>query len=69
MQNMTVKQLKNTVENQIEVYVPSDKINCVSVKFQNRYYQRSTNADDRIIEFIQTTNIDELETIIQVYTK
>lgn len=69
MQNMTVKQLKNTVKNQIEVYVPSDKINCVSVKFQNRYYQRSTNADDRIIEFIQTTNNDELETIIQVYTK
>lgn len=69
MQNMTVKQLKNTVENQIEVYIPSDKINCVSVKFKNRYYQRSTNADDRIIEFIQTTNNDELETIIQVYTK
>lgn len=69
MQNMTVKQLKNTVENQIEVYIPSDKINCVNVKFQNRDYQPSTNADDRIIEFIQTTNNDELETIIQVYTK
>ena len=69
MQNMTVKQLKDTVENPIDVYVPSDKINCVNVKFQNRDYQPSTNADDRIIEFIQTTNNDELETIIQVYTK
>ena len=69
MQNMTVKQLKGTVENPIELYIPSDKINCACVKFQNRYYQHSTNADDRIIEFIQTTNNDKLETIIQVYTK
>lgn len=69
MQNMTVKQLKDTVKNQIEVYIPSDQINCVNIKFQNRYYRRSTNADDRIIEFIQTTSNDELETIIQVYTK
>ena len=69
MQNLTVKQLKDMMKNQIEVYIPTDKINCTSVKFQNRYYRHSTNADKQVIEFIQTTTNDELETIIQVYTK
>ena len=69
MQNLTVKQLKDMMKNQIEVYIPTDKINCTSVKFKNRYYRHSTNADEKVIEFIQTTTNDELETIIQVYTK
>lgn len=69
MQNLTVKQLKDMMENPIEVYTPTNKINCTSVKFQNRYYRRSTNADEKVIEFIQTTTNDELETIIKVYTK
>ena len=69
MNNLTVKQLKDMMENQIEVYTPTDKINCTSVKFQNRYYRRSTNADDRVVEFIQTTTNDELKTVIQIYTK
>ena len=69
MNELTVKQLKDMMENPIDVYVPSDQINCVNVKFQNRYYRRSTNADDRVVEFIQTTTNDDLETIIQVYTK
>lgn len=69
MNKLTVKKLKDIIENPIEVYIPSDKINCVNVKFQNRYYRRSTNADDRVVEFIQTTTNDELETVIQIYTK
>lgn len=69
MQNLTVKQLKDMMENPIEVYTPTNKINCTSVKFQNRYYKYSTNADDRVIEFIQTTTNDQKETVIVVYTK
>ena len=69
MNELTVKQLKDMMGNPIEVYIPTNKINCTSVKFQNRYYKYSTNADDRVIEFIQTTTNDELETAIQVYTK
>jgi hypothetical protein len=69
MNELTVKQLKDMIENPIEVYTPTKKINCTSIKFQNRYYKYSTNADERVIEFIQTTTNDELETVIQVYTK
>lgn len=69
MNELTVKQLKDMMENPIEVYTPTNKINCTSIKFQNRYYKYSTNADERVIEFIQTTTNDELETVIQVYTK
>lgn len=69
MNQLTVKQLKDIMKNQIEVYTPTNKINCTSIKFQNRYYKYSTNADERVIEFIQTTTNDELETVIQVYTK
>lgn len=69
MNKLTVKQLKDMMKNQIEVYIPTDKINCTSVKFQNRYYRHSTNADEKVIEFMQTTTNDELETVIQVYTK
>lgn len=69
MNELTVKQLKDMIENPIEVYIPTKKINCTSIKFQNRYYKYSTNADERVIEFIQTTTNDELETVIQVYTK
>ena len=69
MNKLTVKQLKDIIENPIEVYTPTNKINCTSIKFQNRYYKYSTNADERVIEFIQTTTNDELETVIQVYTK
>lgn len=69
MNKLTVKQLKDLIENPIEVYTPTNKINCTSIKFQNRYYKYSTNADERVIEFIQTTTNDELETVIQVYTK
>lgn len=69
MNELTVKQLKDMIENPIEVYTPTNKINCTSIKFQNRYYKYSTNADERVIEFIQTTTNDELETVIQVYTK
>ena len=69
MNELTVKQLKDMMENPIEVYTPTNKINCTSIKFQNRYYKYSTNADERGIDFIQTTTNDELETVIQVYTK
>lgn len=69
MQNLTVKQLKDMMKNQIEVYIPTDKINCTSVKFQNRYYRHSTNADEKVIEFMQTKVNDQSETVIIVYTK
>lgn len=69
MQNLTVKQLKDMINNQIEVYVPTNKINCTSVKFQNRYYRHSTNADHKVIEFMQTKVNDQSETVIIVYTK
>lgn len=69
MNKLTVKQLKDMMKNPIEVYTPTNKINCTSIKFQNRYYRRSTNADNRVIEFIQTTTNDRAETVIIVYTK
>lgn len=69
MNKLTVKQLKDMMKNPIEVYTPTNKINCTNVKFQNRYYRRSTNADNRVIEFIQTTTNDRAETVIVVYTK
>ena len=69
MQKLTVKQLKNIMKNPIEVYTPTNKINCTSVKFQNRYYKYSTNADGRVIEFMQTKMNDQSETVIIVYTK
>lgn len=69
MNELIVKQLKDMMENPIEIYTPTNKINCTSVKFQNRYYRLSTNADDRVIEFIQTTTNDQKETVIVVYTK
>ena len=69
MNELTVKQLKDMIENPIEVYTPTNKINCTSIKFQNRYYKYSTNADERVIEFMQTKLNDQSETIIIVYTK
>lgn len=69
MSKLTVKQLKAMMKNQIEVYIPSNKINCTNVKFQNRYYKYSTNADERTIEFIQTKVNEQSETVIIVYTK
>lgn len=69
MNKLTVKQLKDMMKNPIEVYVPTDKINCTSVQFQNKYYKYSTNADEKVIEFIQTKVNDQSETVIIVYTK
>ena len=69
MLNLTVKQLKDMMKNPIEVYIPTDNINCRSVKFQNRYYRHSTNADEKVIEFMQTKVNDQSETVIIVYTK
>lgn len=69
MNQLTVKQLKDIMKNQIEVYTPTNKINCTSIKFQNRYYKYSTNADERIIEFMQTKVNEKSETVIIVYTK
>lgn len=69
MNELTVKQLKDMMENPIEVYTPTNKINCTNVKFQNRYYKYSTNADERIIEFMQTKVNEKSETVIIVYTK
>ena len=69
MNKLTVKQLKDMMKNPIEVYVPTDKINCTNVQFQNKYYKYSTNADEKVIEFMQTKVNDQSETVIIVYTK
>ena len=69
MSELTVKQLKDMMKNQIEVYIPTDKINCTSVKFQNQYYRYSTDADEKVIEFMQTKVNNQSETVIIVYTK
>ena len=69
MNELTVKQLKDMMENPIEVYTPTNKINCTSIKFQNHYYKYSTNADEKVIEFMQTKVNDQSETVIIVYTK
>lgn len=64
MTKLTVKDLKQLIEDNIEVYQPTEKINCTSTKANGKYYRYSTNADDKIVDFI-TAN----DSIIKIYTK
>lgn len=53
---MKVKEAKEQYShfNAIEVYTPTDKINCTSVKELGRYYKYSTNSDEAEVDFVDT---------------
>ena len=51
---MNVKELKEqfvSKYNTIEVYTPTDEINCTSIKENHRLYKYSTNSDDKELDF------------------
>lgn len=51
---MKVKELKKqfvSKYNTIEVYTPTDEINCTSIKENHRLYKYSTNSDDKELDF------------------
>ena len=51
---MKVKELKEqfvSKYNTIEVYTPTDEINCTSIKENHRLYKHSTNSDDKELDF------------------
>lgn len=51
---MKVKELKEqfvSKYNTIEVYTPTDEINCTSIKENHRLYKYSTNSDDKELDF------------------
>lgn len=51
---MKVKEAKeqySNMLNNIEVYSPTDEINCTSVKELGRYYKYSTNSDEAEVDF------------------
>ena len=64
MTKLAVKDLKQIIDGNIEVYQPTEKINCTSTKANGKYYRYSTNADDKLVDFI-TTN----DSIIKIYTE
>ena len=54
---MKVKELKEQFVgkyNTIEVYTPTDKINCTAIKENHRYYKYSTNSDEAEVDFVAT---------------
>ena len=66
---MKVKELKEQFVgkcNAIEVYTPTDKINCTSIKENHRYYKYSTNSDDRELDFYTT---DTETNTLMIFTK
>lgn len=64
MNKLTVKDVKQLIDGNIEVYQPTKKINCTSTKENGKYYRYSTNADDQFVDFI-TAN----DSIIKIYTE
>ena len=66
---MKVREFKEQYKekyDEIEVYTPTDKINCTSIKENHRYYKYSTNADDKELDFYTT----EPETnTLMIFTK
>ena len=51
---MKIKELKEQFVgkyNTIEVYTPTDKINCTYIKENHRLYKYSTNSDDKELDF------------------
>ena len=66
---MKVKELKKQFDdkfNNIEVYAPTDKINCTAIKENHRYYKYSTNADDKEVDFVDT---EILSNTARIFTK
>ena len=53
---MKVKEAKEQYShfNAIEVYTPTDKINCTSTKVKGKYYKYSTNSDEEEVDFVDT---------------
>lgn len=53
---MKVKEAKEQYShfNAIEVYTPTDKINCTSTKVKGKYYKYSTNFDEAEVDFVAT---------------
>ena len=65
---MKVKEFKEEFDDKfnIEVYIPTDKINCTSIKEGYTYYKYSTNADDKEVAFYTT---QEGTDNIMIFTK
>lgn len=62
------KELHRTKYKDIEVYVPTNEINCTSVKERGKYYKYSTNAENTEIDFV----IQEffcIGTTVRIFTK
>jgi hypothetical protein len=66
---MKVKELKEQFVgkyNTIEVYTPTDKINCTSIKENHRHYKYSTNSDDKELDFY---TIEERTNALMIFTQ
>nr|DAJ88770.1 MAG TPA: hypothetical protein [Caudoviricetes sp.] len=66
---MKVKELKEQFVgkyNTIEVYTPTDKINCTSIKENHRLYKYSTNSDDKELDFY---TIEERTNTLMIFTQ
>lgn len=66
---MKVKELKEQFIgkcNAIEVYTPTDEINCTSIKENYRYYKYSTNSDDKELHFY---TIEPQTNILMIFTQ
>lgn len=65
---MKVKEAKEQYShfNAIEVYTPTDKINCTSTKVKGKYYKYSTNSDEAEIDFVDT---EILSNTVRIFTK
>lgn len=65
---MKVKEAKEQYShfNAIEVYTPTDKINCTSTKVKGKYYKYSTNSDEAEVDFVDT---EILSNTVRIFTK
>lgn len=65
---MNVKEAKEQYShfNAIEVYTPTDKINCTSTKVKGKYYKYSTNSDEAEVDFVDT---EILSNTARIFTK
>ena len=66
---MKVKELKEQFVgkyNTIEVYTPTDKINCTAIKGNHRCYKYSTNSDDKELDFY---TIEPETNILMIFTQ
>lgn len=65
---MNVKEAKEQYShfNAIEVYTPTDEINCTSTKVKGKYYKYSTNSDEAEVDFVDT---EILSNTARIFTK